>query len=103
MTAAVSPRLTIMVTSVAVASILSGAWDLRSTTTATPQSGHQLCACPSYVTVAIQRTRRIDVRRRDPLGAVWLTGESRHVSPEIRDRPSRTARRGYLGALIGPG
>src|SRR5258707_2801098 len=50
MTAAVSPRLTIMVTSVAVASILSGAWDLRSTTTATPQSRRQLCACPSYVT-----------------------------------------------------
>lgn len=93
--AALSPRLTIMVTPVALASILSGVRDLRSTTTATPQFGHQLCACPSCVTVATQRTRRIAVRRRDPLGAVWVTGESRQVSPEyaceVRDAPDEAA------------
>jgi hypothetical protein len=39
--------------------IFSGAWDLRSTTTALPQIGRQLCACSSRVTVTIQQTRRI--------------------------------------------
>jgi hypothetical protein len=58
-TAAVSPRLMVMMPFRAVASILYGAWVLRSTTTTSRQTRRQLCACSSCFTVANQQTRRI--------------------------------------------